>query len=119
MTSTRARPSARSRSSCWSGRASRAGQRGDLRARLVAELLEAQRVDAVGLLAQDPGAPVDARVLGQLELELLIESERAVGMDAHAARPEVERAALDHLARPARQHAGDRDLRAPAATTIA
>ena len=49
------------------------GQQRDLRARLVAELLEAQRVDAVRLLAQDAGAAVDPRALGQLEVEQLVE----------------------------------------------
>src|SRR3954454_11273250 len=119
MTTTRRRRSARSRSLCSSARGSGRRQLGDLRASLLAELLEAQRVDAVRLLAQDAGAAVDARPLGQLELEQLVDGQRAVRVYAHAARADVHRVRLDHLAGLTRQDAREGDFGTPAAPALA
>ena len=75
-------------------------------------------VHPVAALVDHTGAAVDPRPVGQLEVERLVDRERPVGLDPHAARAEVQRLRLDHLARPPVQQAFERDLRAPAAATV-
>src|SRR3954467_9054136 len=71
------------------------GELRDLGPGLLAQVLELQRVRAVRLLTKDAGAAVDAAAVGQLELQQLVDGERAVGVHAHAAGADVHRASFD------------------------